>query len=98
MPRFYFHLNDGTEHPDRLGSDLPGLEAVREYAAAYLGELLRESGGSVLNGDDWRLNVTDEAGLVLLTIHIFAIESASAQQCARTRCPTGSALAARSQR
>ena len=87
MPRFYFHLHDGTEHPDRMGSELPGLEAAREHAAAYLGGLLRDGGGSVWNGEDWRLDVADEAGLVLLTIQIFAIESAAGRQLAKSALP-----------
>lgn len=91
MSRFFFHLNDGTEHPDRLGSDLPDLEAARGHAAAYLGGLLRHGGESVWNGEDWRLNVADETGLVLLTIHLFAFESAAGKQLARPAFRMGGA-------
>ena len=84
MPRFFFHLHDGTDHPDREGSFLPSLEAARGHAAAYLGKLLRDGGNEIWNGEDWRLNVADETGLVLLTIYIFAIESAAGSQLARS--------------
>lgn len=84
MPRFFFHLHDGTEHPDTEGSYLPSLEAARGHAAVYLGKLLRDGGNEIWNGEDWRLNVADETGLVLLTIYIFAIESAAGRQLARS--------------
>lgn len=89
MPRYFFHLHDGIEHPDRLGKDLPSLEAARGHAAAYLGELLRDGGDAIWNGEDWRLNVADETGLILLTIDIFAFESAAGLQLARSEFRLG---------
>ena len=79
MPRYYFHLRDGSEHLDREGAFLPNTEAARTQAAVYLGEILRNGCDSIWNGEDWRLNVVDESGLVLFVIHIVAVEAAAAK-------------------
>lgn len=80
MPRYYFHLHDGTTHPDRDGLELADIGAARKHAASYLADLLRDGGEMIWNGEDWQLNVTDDAGLVYFTIHIVAVEAAAAKR------------------
>lgn len=40
MPRYYFHLIDGTDIRDEVGEELPNLAAARRSALLILGEIL----------------------------------------------------------
>ena len=70
MPRYFFHVRDGRDFPDNEGAELPDLSAVRAEAIASSGEMLRDSKGAAdfWSGDDWTMNVTDEAGQPVLTL------------------------------
>ena len=70
MPRYFFHVRDGKDLPDTEGSKLPDLNAVRDEALRASGEMLRDSNGSAefWSGDDWIMNVTDEAGQPVATL------------------------------
>ena len=70
MPRYFFHVRDGRDIPDNVGTELPSLEAARVEAVRSSGEMLRDIKGSTefWSGDDWVMNVTDEAGKPVLTL------------------------------
>ena len=70
MPRYFFHVRDGRDYPDDEGTELPDLAAVRTEALKASGEMLRDSKGRAefWSGDDWTMNVTDEAGQPVLTL------------------------------
>lgn len=70
MPRYYFHLRDGTDHVlDADGIDLPGpasvaLRALKE-ARGLLGHEVQASGRLELG---FRIDVEDEAGSIVHTL------------------------------
>jgi hypothetical protein len=69
VPRFFFHVRDGVDLPDTEGTELPNLAAVRAEALKASGEMLRDyGGGDFWSGDDWTMNVHDEAGRPVLTL------------------------------
>ena len=76
MPRYFFHVRDGKDFPDTEGSELPDLDAVRTEALKASGEMLRDSKGRAefWSGDDWTMNVTDEAGRPVLTLRFSGTE------------------------
>jgi hypothetical protein len=41
VQRYYFHLKDGHESLDDLGSEFPDIQAARREAVKYSGEVLR---------------------------------------------------------
>jgi hypothetical protein len=41
MPRFYFHIDDDRTHIDRVGVELPDLQAARDEAVSAAGQILR---------------------------------------------------------
>ncbi len=43
MPRYFFHVDDGRLAPDRVGLDLPDLEAVRGEAVTAAGSMICEA-------------------------------------------------------
>ena len=71
MARYFFHIKDGRDIPDRDGVDLPDMKAVRSQATATAGEMLRELDGT-FSDEDWRMNVANEAGQLVLTLRISA--------------------------
>ncbi len=75
MPRFFFNIHDSRDMPDRDGVDLPDLKAVRAEAVKTAGEMLRDIDGA-LTGEEWIMEVTDEAGWLVLTLRFSATEHA----------------------
>jgi hypothetical protein len=42
MPRFFFHIDDGSFSADPLGSDLADLGKAQEAAVTMSGEIIRD--------------------------------------------------------
>lgn len=60
MPRYYFHVQDGSSLPDDTGSEFPNIEAAKLAAIDFAGSLLREGiPAGIWNGETWQLYVTD---------------------------------------
>ena len=60
MPRYYFHILDGTSVIDETGVELAGLQAARVEAIELAGAVLREGiSDRFWEGDPWQLVVTD---------------------------------------
>ncbi len=68
MPRYFFHLKDGTTHTDEGGVELSGPDEAREAAVVNSGEVLRDLGAKFWTSDEWRLWVTDESGATLCSL------------------------------
>ena len=76
MPRFFFHLSDGTVSLDPEGVELSGEAEACEEAVRYLGELLHyDAQPDLANGHPLNLSVTDEAGDPLFRLEVRAIKS-----------------------
>jgi len=73
VARYLFHIKDGRDIPDPDGIDLPDMKAVRSQAqaTATAGEMLRELDGT-FSDEDWRMEVANEAGQLVLTLRISA--------------------------
>ena len=74
MPRYFFHVHDGSERPDTEGTDLAGMGQVRSEAVRLTGEILRDMGGRFWWLPEWRLTVTDETGAEVLGLRVSANE------------------------
>ncbi|MEB2848378.1 hypothetical protein GAO09_11240 [Rhizobiales bacterium RZME27] len=86
MPRYFFHLHDGQDLPDLIGSDHPDVAGARAEAVESIAERLR---GRLLEGSDvsaWIINVTDELGITVLilsfaaTVHIVTPMASHAEE------------------
>jgi hypothetical protein len=51
--------------------------ALRIEVASFVGELLKEHAGQIWADEDWRIDVTDERGLILYVMHVSAIQAAA---------------------
>jgi hypothetical protein len=53
------------------------VDALRIEMAKFVGELLKDHAGKIWADEDWRIDVTDETGLILYVMHISATDSAA---------------------
>ena len=75
MPRYFFHRTDGGFDPDTEGTDLPSLDAARIEAVQFAAGSVKDHPDYVWDGKDFRIEVTNESGLLLLTIVILGIDA-----------------------
>jgi hypothetical protein len=68
MPRYHFNIHDGADFPDEEGSELIDLAAARATAVRLAADLLKEGAAHFWNGEGWRVDVTDDQGLLLFTL------------------------------
>jgi len=74
MPRYFFHVHDGTNMPDEEGVELPDLKAARSQGILACGEMLKDIDGDLPRDLVWEMVVEDEAGAPVLTFRFTAIE------------------------
>jgi hypothetical protein len=79
MPRFFFHHTDGAFDPDNEGTDFPDLMAARTAAVRYAAELVRDRPYEVWAGDTFRIEVSDEEGMLLCTVVILGLDAPAAR-------------------
>jgi len=71
VPRYFFHIQDGKDIPDREGTLLADNKAARIEAITTGGAILKDL-ASYWDGTEWRMNVTDEAGTTLFRLRFSA--------------------------
>jgi hypothetical protein len=60
VPRYYFHVEDGSSIPDDTGCEFDYIDAVKVAAVDFAGSVLRErTFPAIWNGETWELHVTD---------------------------------------
>ena len=72
MPRYFFHVIDGREIIDSVGTVLPSLGQARAEAIRTAGAILRDEGDEFWNGTEWHMNVTDARGQPVLKLRFSA--------------------------
>ena len=77
MERFHFQVRTNSHALLAEHVELPGLDEARVEAARRAGDLLKAHAGRLWTDEDWRMDVTDESGLILFVIHISALKSAA---------------------
>lgn len=80
MPRYFFHVHDGTTLPDYVGTELPDLEAAKHKAVQIAGKLLQERPDLFWKGDEWFLDCCDSTDLILFALHFTAAMSPATRQ------------------
>ena len=73
MPKYFFHVDDGTLTPDAQGLDLPDLSAAKAEAIHAAGSMLSDFDGHFWSaGTPWTMQVTDEADNLLFSLQFTA--------------------------
>ena len=77
MPRYHFNVYDGVTDIDRDGVELADWQQARLEAIRYTGEIFRDQPKRLALGEDWRMEVTDDTGLVLFRLDFSVMETAA---------------------
>lgn len=84
MPRYHFNVHDGHSTSDTDGTDLASALHARLEAVRLAGRILHDEAKHVMLADEWRMEVTDPAGLILFRIDVLLRASAAVgEHCAR---------------
>ena len=75
LPRYFFHVVDGTFNVDTDGTVLAGLAEAHSQAIIMAGEILRDGRGKFWDGDDWQMHVTDETKRTLFRLKFSSEET-----------------------
>jgi hypothetical protein len=62
MPRYFFHVIDGRDIIDHIGTVFSSLGEARAEAIRTAGAILRDEGDQFWNGTEWQMDVTDASG------------------------------------
>lgn len=68
MPRYFFQVSGTVSHMDREGRELDDFQTAWSLAVSSTGELLRDIDGKLPNHAEIRTTVTDEEGVVLISL------------------------------
>ena len=77
MRKYYFHLSDGHQMKDLVGTDFPDLDAARLEAVRIAGEWLRDNADTVAEHRALRFDVSDENRKILTSIAISVMDPAA---------------------
>jgi hypothetical protein len=77
LARYHFQVRTESHVALAETADLQGAQEARVEAARRIGALLDEHAHQLWADEDWRMDVTDETGLILFTIQVSALDSAA---------------------
>jgi hypothetical protein len=83
MPKYHIEMRTADQVWETVDVERDDLEGLRIEMARFVGELLRDHAGKIWADRDWRVDVTDEAGLILYVLSIFATDSAATMHSRR---------------
>lgn len=86
VSKFNIELRTDKRVWETLLIESPNLTALRVEVAQFVGDLLKEHAGKIWADEDWRVDVTDEKGLILYVMHISAAQAPAVRNVA----PSGS--------
>lgn len=78
MARYFFNITNGRREIDDEGMELPDLIAVRKAAIRYAGTIMEHEPSVLWDGNDFRVEVTDETETLLFTIITLAVNAPAA--------------------
>jgi hypothetical protein len=75
MPRYFFHIEDGSIVHDDEGTELKDLAVAKCEAVKLAGQMICDAAGDFWDKEEWKLTATDEDGLTLFFLQFFGGES-----------------------
>ena len=77
VPRFHIELRSTSHVATTLEIDRDDLAGLRVEVARFIGELLKDHAAQIWKDEDWQVEATDEKGLILFTMNVFASDTAA---------------------
>lgn len=75
MPRYFFHIEDGSHVQDDVGVELDGLTEAKCEAVRLAGQSICDAAGHFWDREEWKLIASDEKGLTLFVLDFFGTEA-----------------------
>ena len=75
MALYFFHTNHPALPVETTGKEFDDLNAAKCGAVRYAGQLLCDVAEHFWDTRDFKLNITTESGLVLLTLRVVGTEA-----------------------
>jgi hypothetical protein len=72
MALYHIELRTADQVWETLDVERSDLDGLRLEMARFVGELLKDHAGKIWADRDWRVDVTDDSGLILYVMHISA--------------------------
>ena len=83
MPRYHFNVYDGHAEMDVDGTELPDIDAARADALRLAGAIIADAGARADLGEEWRVEVTDDTGLMLFRMDFVVADAPAVRQKSR---------------
>ena len=83
MANYHIELRTPDRVWDTFDVSTADLEGLRIEVARFVGELLRDHAKEIWADKDWRIDVTDEGGLILYAMSIYPTDSAATMHARR---------------
>jgi len=74
MPRYFFDTHNGAHDPDNVGTQLSGEHEALTEAVKLVGQSLAEDPALITCGQDLRVEVRSESGLLMFAVTAFVNE------------------------
>ena len=74
MPRYFFHVIDGRDILDHVGTVLSSPSEARAEAIRTAGAILRDEGDKFWDGTEWHMTVTDASGCSICKLRFSAVD------------------------
>jgi hypothetical protein len=77
MPVYNINIRTASHIADTVQTTKESLTDLRIEMARFVGELLKDHAALIWEDQDWQVDVTDEAGLILYVLNISASDTAA---------------------
>jgi len=77
MSKYHIELRTQERVWEALVVDAKSIGSLRIEVAAFVGELLKDHAAQIWVDKDWRVDVTDETGLILFVMYLFVTDSSA---------------------
>jgi hypothetical protein len=77
MAHYNIELRTESHVSETLAVEKSDLTELRIEVARFLGELLRDHANQIWVDEDWRVDVTDETGLILYVMQLTATNASA---------------------
>lgn len=79
MPKYHINVRTDSHIAQTLDVEQADQTALRIEMAKFVGKLLKDHAELIWADEDWQIDVTDDAGLILYVMHISAMKTPATQ-------------------
>lgn len=78
MAQYFLHTEGALRQSDGEGTEMSNHGSVRKHAIVYAGQVMHGEPNVLWDGNDFNVQVTDEAGLLLFTLIAYVANAPAA--------------------